>query len=289
MLQAAKRARRRWPEELGGVADFVLSRKAPDGGFMGRTEESDLYYTIFAVECLEAVGAAVPREELTGYIKWFGDGEELDFVHLACLARLLSVLDADDGKRGAAVLRRIEEYRARDGGYSNEKNALGSTAYASFLALGAYQDLGAEVPRFREFLDSLLSLRSRDGAFANAPEMKFGLTPATAAAITVFGHSSEPLASEVGEWLLSRHSPSGGFFAIPQAPVPDLLSTATALHALSVAGVSVAGVRDACRDFVLRLKRPGGGFAATWADELPDVEYTFYALLSLGHLAGDEG
>ena len=42
-----------------------------------------------------------------------------------------------------------------------------------------------------------------------------------------------------GQWLLSRCRPEGGFFASPMAPLPDLLSTATALHALDAMRVDL--------------------------------------------------
>ena len=70
-------------------------------------------------------------------------------------------------------------------------------------------------------------------------------------------------------------------------PVPDLLSTATALHALSALHVPIAGLRDPCLDFVDSLWTNRGGFFGTWADDAVDCEYTYYALLALGHLSLD--
>ncbi len=92
---------------------------------------------------------------------------------------------------------------------------------------------------------------------------------------------------DAGMWLLDRCHTSGGFFAAPAAPVPDLLSTATALHALSAMHVPLGGVRRAVPRFrrlaldqSRRLLRHMGGDAA-------DCEYTYYALLALGHLSLD--
>ena len=88
-------------------------------------------------------------------------------------------------------------------------------------------------------------------------------------------------------WLLDRCHARGGFFASCSTPVPDLLSTATALHALSALHVPIAGLRDPCLDFVDSLWTNRGGFFGTWADDTVDCEYTFYALLALGHLSLD--
>ena len=85
--------------------------------------------------------------------------------------------------------------------------------------------------------------------------------------------------------MLDRCHARGGFFASCSTPVPDLLSTATALHALSALHVPTAGLRDPCLDFVDSLWTNRGGFFGTWADDTVDCEYTFYALLALGHLS----
>ena len=86
--------------------------------------------------------------------------------------------------------------------------------------------------------------------------------------------------------MLSRCSPEGGFFAVPAAPIPDLLSTATALHALRSMGASLDAVREPCLDFIQLLWTGGGSFCGSWADPTPDCEYTYYGLLALGSLAG---
>ena len=72
---------------------------------------------------------------------------------------------------------------------------------------------------------------------------------------------------------------------IPDAPVPDLLSTATALHAISTLHAPLDPVRESCLDFIDSLWTNRGGFYGSWGDDAIDCEYTYYALLSLGHLS----
>jgi hypothetical protein len=71
---------------------------------------------------------------------------------------------------------------------------------------------------------------------------------------------------------------------MPDAPMADLLSTATALHALARMKVPLEGVGQPCAAFVLDLMTPQGGFAGSAADPEPDCEYTYYGLIALGHL-----
>ncbi len=86
------------------------------------------------------------------------------------------------------------------------------------------------------------------------------------------------------DWLLARYHPAGGFVAALQVPMPDLLSTATALHALAMLGISVEAARESCLDFLDSLWTNQGSFHGHWFEDDLDTEYTFYGLLALGHL-----
>jgi hypothetical protein len=137
--------------------------------------------------------------------------------------------------------------------------------------------------------ESLKPLATPDGAWANDRGLKTGLTNATAAAVSLLRHLECPVPPAIGPWLLARAHRQGGFLAAPQAPMPDLLSTATALHALAGLGVGLAPVREPCLDFLDSLWTNAGAFHGHWADDLLDCEYTFYGLLALGHLGSGEG
>jgi hypothetical protein len=305
MVGAAARAVRGQPDAARRVAAFVRSSALPDGGFRGRAARSDLYYTVFAMQALCALGredrpggaAAVrggPGPRIAGgaaaatetYLTSFGDGAALDFVHAACLARCWSLV-AGGGPpadvRGA-ILSHIETYRAADGGYNPAPGSAAGTAYGAFLALGAWQDLGAAVPDAAALGRSLEGLRSDDGGYANVPGAARGSTAATAAAMVTLAELGGGTDRRAADFLLARAVPEGGFLAAPAAPIPDLLSTATALHALARAGVSLDAVRGPCLEFAESLWSEDGGFRGHRADDETDCEYTFYGLLALGHL-----
>jgi hypothetical protein len=91
----------------------------------------------------------------------------------------------------------------------------------------------------------------------------------------------------VGDWILAQAHPQGGFLAVPGSPMPDLLSTATALHALAALDRRISStLHERCMDFIDSLwNAEQGGFHGHWADEYVDAEYTYYGLLALGHLA----
>ncbi len=281
MLQVARLA----PKLLGDSADlvgaFLDSQLHPSGGFRDRSGEPDLYYTVFGLEAMTAIRREIATEPVARFLAGFADGENLDFVHLACLVRAWANISRYAGRFPAErLLARLETFRTPDGGYNQSPDSAHGTAYAAFLAMGAYQDLRCEPPRRERLMHSLASLRASDGGYANVPAARSGVTTATAAVVALTGETG-PLA----DWLLERMHPEGGFYAVPAAPIPDLLSTATALHALSTAQVSFDRLREPCLDFIDSLWTNRGGFYGHWSDDAIDTEYTYYGLLALGHLA----
>jgi prenyltransferase beta subunit len=304
LRQAARLGSKLLGDSAGLVRAFLLDQQNDDGGFRGRTNQSDLYYTVFGLEGLLALDfpESSPRPDADrrtafgktrAYLESFGDGAGLDFVHLCCLARAwASLRDTPDELResrtlAAKLLSRLEQFRSKDGGYNPVAGSERGTAYACFLALGACQDGQAQPPDAAGLARCLSSLQTRDGAWTNelTRGSAAGSTNATAAALTVLRHLGERISPVAGQWLLGRAHPQGGFLAMPQAPIPDLLSTATALHALAGLQVPLEPVKESCLDFVDSLWTNEGAFHGHWHEQQVDCEYTFYGLLALGHLS----
>jgi prenyltransferase beta subunit len=285
MLQVARLAPQQLGESRDLVAGFLKSRLAPDGGFLNRGGDSDLYYTVFGLEGLVALQESLPAGAVYAYLTRFRDGGDLDFVHLASLARCWATISRDFSPVPARrILARIEAHRSDDGGYAQTPDAECGTVYAAFLAFGAYEDLRETLPEPDCLLDALGALRARDGGYANRAGDAHGVTTVTAAAVLLYRALGRAVDPHLGMWLLDRCHPSGGFVATQAAPVPDLLSTATALHALAALHVPLAGLTEPCLDFVDSLWTNRGGFYGSWADDGLDCEYTYYGLLALGHL-----
>lgn len=309
MLRAAARAQRLRPDAAGRIVPFLQSRATSDGGFAGRGDASDLYYAVFGLQSLAALGEALPsaaaepadgaqrpagraagyaRPTVVRYLRTFADGASLDLVHLACLARCWALLGDNDPPPDvrAAILKRLEASRSPDGGYHATRGADRGTVYAAFLALGAYQDFDVPLPEPDGLVRSVRSLHIDGGGYANTPGMPEGSSPATSAAIVLLSELRERIEPDATRWLAAQRRADGGWAPMPAAPIADLLSTATALHALAVAGAPLDEARGTCRQFVESLWSDEGGFRGHWLDDHLDCEYTFYGLLALGHLAG---
>jgi len=293
MLQVARLARRTLGEAADLVVSFLRSLALPGGSYRNRGGSPDLYYTSFALDALVALDALPCDEERSaatrGYLDSFADGRGLDFVHRCCLARAWASqpVAALPAAVRAALLAGVAGQRAADGGYNSRGGAARGTAYGCFLAVNAHADLRQPLPATGAEADAIAaciaSLRAADGGWSNSGGQPEGSTTATAAAVATLRSLGRPVPPDVGGWLLARQHPAGGFTAAADAPIPDLLSTAVALHALDALDVPWRDHRDRTLDFLDTLWTAEGAFHGSWADDEPDAEYTFYGLVALGH------
>ena len=266
MLQVARLAPKLLQEAAEPVATFLQGQFNVDGGARDRAGKSDLYYTVFALEGLMALQQELPDERIRAWLSGFGGGDGLDFVHLTCLARCWAALGKDaltEEISGPLALKILQ------GG--------NDSVYHQFLKFGALEDLGAATDDPDGATEQILNLQAPDGSF-------MGTTPTTAGAVTLLHHLGAEVPRTAIDWLYERARPEGGFFPAPDSPIPDLLSTATALHALTAAHAPLGALREPMLDFVDTLWT-GKGFCGSWADDEVDSEYTYYGLLSLGHLS----
>jgi len=294
MRKAVSRAAEALGDSVDAVREFLRCHLCDDGGFQGRDGKSDLYYTVFGLEASLALDVKLPFERVVSYLRGFGTGQSLDLVHLASLVRCRINLaeggtDSIDPVSRRAMIAHLMHFRAADGGFSTSPAAERGHVYGSFLALGICQDLQVDDLEPAGVLESVSSLQMPDGGFSNEPTMMVSATAATAAAITIFHYLRAPLPESALQWLAARAETQGGFCAIcsqPGAAIPDLLSTATALHALTLVGVDLDEIRERNLDYLDALWSVRGGFQGHPADDVLDCEYTYYGLLSLGDLVG---
>lgn len=270
-------------EASNSIKKFLSSQIASDGGFIGRDGKSDLYYTVFGIQLLISLKLKKELKQVPYFLQNFDSAKKLDFVYLASWIRCLALLQVGSGPLISSLLGQMEDYRSDDGGYNHlQKQSRFGTAYAAFLAHLAYRESGVNLPQLSMLMNSIRGLHLKDGSFANDPEMDSGSTTATSAAILLLNYYDEKIEQATIDNLLARIDSNGGFLAGPQSPIPDLLSTATALLALKTIQFDLSPFSGKHAEYISSLWNQDGGFSGHIFDDVSDCEYTFYALLSLG-------
>jgi hypothetical protein len=285
-----RRAARRGAASLSdeaqrGVSSYVNAQHGRDGGYLGRNGSADLYYSFFALACLEALGQPISWDRTAPYLASFGDGEALDVAHLSCLVRSRA-LAPGERSRAALTAARLSEFVALDGGFRPVRASRAGSIAASFAAQLAYEDLDGRLPVNAHIDDCIAARECADGSWADVPGLASGTTTVTAA-VALKRAATGRGEARGADWLAERHARTGGFFSSPVAPLPDLLSTAAALVALAALEVPRATVAEPTCRFVESLWNDDGGFRGFEADTKSDCEFTYYALVALGALEDD--
>jgi len=306
------------------VCNFISSNLHSNGGFCDRAGKQDPYYCVFGYSLVLALNIPVNLEEQYTYLENYRQSSQPDFIHAISLIRCHMLLAAIKEKqrlgRAADFLKKsgllkqlwqkqlakklqsklsdcfeiIENYRAADGGYNHEETgAAVTTTYAAFIAWSLFDDLACK-PEVNAHLATLIQqLKCSDGSYANQPGATTGPVTSTAAAIITMAENNQPVAEDTLNWLAVRQTSHGGFTANSAVPLPDLLSTATALLAMNLNtdehGRTQTNTGDIIKNSTLSIQHfvdlhwdESGGFFGSAVDQTADIEYTYYALLTLG-------
>jgi len=303
IIASAAKARSALSENaIEAVKDFVLSKQSQQGGFCGRTDEPDTYYTFFGLGCAGALGLDV-SEETRECVRGLEAGT-FDAVHAVCLVRSQCLMQRYGlirrlaGSRFATLIKPLSgglHQRMRSGKVGAAeafKLKYGNTAYIencadlylAFLVFQAMEDVGLRLPNETTIQDLLNTCQAPNGGFGSKPGMQTGVATATAAALVLQRRMGLEVDTKAAQWLASLQQPEGGYLAVPGAPIPDLLTSAAVLFGLDYAGIGIQS-KSLHKDFVAAHWNEDGGFCGSMADLTSDVEYTFYGLLALGLLA----
>ena len=284
MIQAAVNAGGILGESSPLVADFLRTQINTDGGFTDRFGRSDIYYSVFGLSGLSALRDDGDLCNCYEFVHRLHPEELSDLVHLSAYIRCCTILEINRDETSSPYAELINNFRAEDGGFSDRPRLARGNIYSCFLALGAYQDLAISMPGEQGMLNCLRSLQLANGGFKNQGNASTATVPATAAALSIFHYLKRSADNRHLHWLRQQYR-AGGFPAAEGVPLPDLLSTATAIHALALHSIDLADIKESTLDYVDTLWSSQGGFYAGRFDETLDCEYTFYGLLTIGNLA----
>ncbi|MDR2037299.1 MAG: hypothetical protein LBQ60_05190 [Bacteroidales bacterium] len=270
-------------EALGRISCFVDSQRTEKDSFMDKSGKPDIYYTLFGWMLSYILGIRLDHHKMEEYLS--GQNiQAMDLIHYAAFMRCRMIQKLmTEGKAGFLLKTlfssptKIKEIQD----FTDLPHNDPQSPYTRFICLSLQEDTGQKIRDKAEILESLKSYHVPGGGYSN---MKNGTSPginATVAALAVTGQLLGYKHNEDIDYLRESQDESGGFSAAKEAPVPDILSTATSLFMLKCYGVQP---KYAGADFIEAHWLDSGGFSATLVEERSDVEYTFYGLLALGSI-----
>ena len=276
------------PERRHELRHYFLSALDQNGGFRGRRGSGDLYYSAFALRGLFLLGCLDDEKLLTnvvGFLETQQRRENLSPTELLSwtfCAFLIQTIQEKEllPEQIEFLFNRWERFRSPDGCCATSEKTAFSSTYTTFLTAVFYELLG-QPERSRSIpVEPILERRRSDGGFVELPPLQYSGTNPTAAAVGLLTILEVPLPEKqkTVEFLRRCGHPSGGFRAHARTPLPDLLSSFSALMAMYDLDAADQVNRSSLRNFVTSLRSPDGGFFGMMPDQQSDVEYTFYGM-----------
>lgn len=274
-----KGKRRLGSEAIQRVSGFIESQRTSEDAFMNKSGETDVYYTSFGWLLSHILGIGLNTEKKAAYL----DKQlvsSMDLVHYAAYmrCRMLHRLAKKGKWRSLLNAGRQVSVRSLDS-FEHLPHADKGSPYTRFIWMSLLEDTQNREEK-EQLLAALEPYHVPEGGYSNLRDRRVATTNATVAALAVIGQTEGYKRDNKDLLYLqnTQHS-TGGFKAGEGAPVPDLLSTATALFMMKCYGMRP--LRSAS-DFIEAHWLDSGGFSATLLEDSSDVEYTFYGLLALG-------
>jgi geranylgeranyl transferase type-2 subunit beta len=279
---------REQPKQRDKLHAYFLAALDSNGGFRGRKGNGDLYYSAFALRGLFLLGM-LDDDTLLPHIADFLDEQQrrkdlvpadlLSWTFCATLVQTVCGTELPPAQI-ASLLDRWEHFRCSDGCFAASEKSVVSSTYTTFLTAIFYELLGESERSQKIPIERILERQRSDGGFVELPPLQHSGVNPTAAAVGLLTLLEHPLPEKekTVEFLCQCQQPSGGFQAHSRIPIPDLLSSFSALMALHDLDAIHRVNRSALRSFVTRLRSPDGGFFGMPLDQQSDVEYTFYGM-----------
>jgi geranylgeranyl transferase type-2 subunit beta len=279
---------RETPERRNELHAYFLAALDQNGGFRGRKGNGDLYYSAFALRGLFLLGM-LDDDDLIFRVTDFLNGQQhrrdlspADILSWTFCASLICTVKGKALPPDHVMTQNLrwERFRRCDGCFATSEKSAFSSTYTTFLTAILYELLG-ETERIQSIpVAPILERQRADGGFVELPPLQHSGTNPTAAAVGLLTLLEVPLPEKqkTVDFLCRCQQSTGGFQAHARIPIPDLLSSFSALMALHDLGAADRVNYPALRNFATSLRSPDGGFFGVPLDQQSDVEYTFYGM-----------
>jgi hypothetical protein len=267
-------------DAIGEIGKYIESRMTPHGLFMDKSGGEDIYYTAFGWMLSYLFGIKIRCEQARRQLQNLTI-DRSDLIQYAAYIRSKMLLDLLSCNYGRLFLKAmVPATKAGMPAFSSFPHDDCHSPYSTFIRLSLLEDMNCRIRNKKEISASLAAYRlPATGGYSNMAGSNVASVNATSAALSVTGQLEGYASNGDVDYLYRSQDGSGGFFASEGTPLPDVLSTSTALFALNCYGVTP---RVDPVPFIEAHWLASGGFAPTLFEETSDIEYTFYGLLALG-------
>lgn len=268
-------------EALARIRYFVESQRTEKDSFVNKSGKEDLYYTMFGWILSYLLEIKLNSSKMTNYLSHLQPAK-MDLIHYASYERCRILQRLFVGGELYVLLKSVFNSPVKQlHEFNNVPHGDIQSPYTQFIWLSLMEDMGNRIKEKEKILSSLQPYHILTGGYTNIEKGTEASTNATVAALAIKGQLNKYSADDDVSYLQNQQTDSGGFVATPYSPVPDILSTATALFLLNCYSWEP---EISPSDFIEAHWLTNGGFSATILEENSDVEYTFYGLLALGTL-----
>lgn len=264
------------------MREAISNTQDSSGLFIGRHGSGDLYYTFFGLLLAAVTNAKIDLDTCKRTVTAI-DIKTLDLVHGCAwlrVQRLLKFLSLPSVIRSNilnhfTVKADRTERQIIASFHSLAPNAFPqsdpNSPYSLFLLMTIHADFGLDYPEV-----NIRPYCLHSGLYANfRNDIEYAVNATTSALFLI----SKSERQQTINALIDLQQNDGSFKAVGNAPCSDLLSTGTAIFALTNFNMSH---KRSAKSFLRTCIREDGLFGATSDDPGSDLEYTVYALLSLG-------
>jgi hypothetical protein len=277
-------------DAVGEIGKYIESQMTQHDLFMNKSGGEDIYYTAFGWMLSYLFGIKIRCEQARRQLQNLTI-DRSDLVQYAAYIRSGMLLDLLSGNYGRLFLKAtVPTTETEAPAFLSTKVGMPAfssfphddchSPYSTFIRLSLLEDMNCKIRNKKEISASLAAYRApATGGYSNMAGSSVASVNATSAALSVIGQLEGYASNDDVDYLYRSQDDSGGFFASEDTPLPDVLSTATALFVLNCYRVTP---RVDPVSFIEAHWLGQGGFAPVLFEETSDIEYTFYGLLALG-------
>ncbi|MCW0484635.1 hypothetical protein [Gaoshiqia sediminis] len=247
------------------VRQFVIGQQHPGGAFVDRGGTPDLYYSLFGFWLASALKMKDQLMLLQKYTSARSVDEERNLINKFALVLIRQGLSG--------------------------KKKLPPTFFRFFLKRDYQVNFSYQLFLFLLVFDARYGRKSWLYFVARVVlgmyRLPIGAPCSMLAALLVARHEVGLKTVKLQKRIMAYFDEANGFKAFEQMDSGDMLSTGVALFALQKTGFDIRLLAPACLGMI-QDNFVEGAFLSGDGDPTRDLEYTFYGLLALGSIAGQE-